>query len=417
MKKFVLRLTGALMIVVMMVLTMGTMSDVKAAEEKLDIATRVFKSGEEPADNADGSITFSDQKSMKASFALPKVLNAGESITVNVKLQFDSADDAGVRFYLINGGVDSNTATEIQAIANEATGTVIEKTFTLTAANTSSELLFASSGYGININNVTIHEITLGEKAAESADGLVSLNLGERIFKSGEEPADNGDGSITFSDQKSMKAAFALPEKLLEGDSITVNVRLKFDSADDAGVRFYLIYGGVDSNTAKEIQAVASENVGKEIEKTFTLTAAKDSTELLFASSGYGININNVTIYEITLGDKPVSDVPVDVPSGELVDGKYEVQAGDTLWEISKMFDVRVEDIMKANNIENPRLIFKGAKLTIPTLDPNTQYKVVKGDTLYKIAKKHGCDLAELAAVNGITNVRFIMAGQILILP
>jgi LysM repeat protein len=413
MKKFVLRLTGALMIVVMMVLTMGSMSDVKAAEEKLDIATRVFKSGEEPADNADGSITFSDQKSMKASFALPKVLNAGESITVNVKLQFDSADDAGVRFYLINGGVDSNTATEIQAIANEATGTVIEKTFTLTAANTSSELLFASSGYGININNVTIHEITLGEKAAESADGLVSINLAERIFKSGEEPADNADGSITFSDQKSMKAAFALPEKLMAGESITVNVRLKFDSADDAGVRFYLIYGGVDSNTAKEIQAIASEKVGKEIEKTFTLTASSDSTEILFASSGYGININNVTIYEITLGDKPVSDVP----SGELVDGKYEVQAGDTLWEISKMFDVKVEDIMKANNIENPRLIFKGAKLTIPTLDPNTQYKVVKGDTLYKIAKQHGCDLAELAAVNGITNVRFIMAGQILILP
>ena len=97
MKKMVLRVLSIMMIAAIMVIS--TNSVAALAAENLDISSRVFLSGEAPADNADGSITFSEQKSMKCSFALPTVLNAGDSVTVNVKLQFNSADDAGVRFF------------------------------------------------------------------------------------------------------------------------------------------------------------------------------------------------------------------------------------------------------------------------------------------------------------------------------
>ena len=143
MKKMVLRVLSIMMIAAIMVIS--TNSVAALAAENLDISSRVFVSDAAPADNADGSITFSEQKSMKCSFALPTVLNAGESVTVNVKLQFDSADDAGVRFYLISGGVDVNTAAAIESIPNEGVGTIVEKTFTLTANSASTELLFASS--------------------------------------------------------------------------------------------------------------------------------------------------------------------------------------------------------------------------------------------------------------------------------
>lgn len=421
MKKMVLRVLSIMMIAAIMVLS--TNSVAALAAENLDISSRVFVSDAAPTDNADGSITFSEQKSMKCSFALPTVLNAGDSVTVNVKLQFDSADDAGVRFYLISGGVDVNTAAAIETIANEGVGSIVEKTFTLTANAASTELLFASSSYGVYLNNVTIHEISIGEKEAEAPEAptadadLVALDLSSRVFLSGASPVDNADGSITFSGQATMKSSFALPETLVAGDSVNVNVKMKFDSEADAGVRFYLIANGVDSNLATEIQAVAAENIGSEIEKSFVLTAASDSTEILFASSSYGVNIDNVTLYEITLGEKPVAETPaVDTPI-EITGNEYVVQAGDTLGKIAAASGLSVKEIADANNIEDADMIMTGAKLVLPTVDTAKRHIVVEGDTLGKLATTYGCTVADLVSTNAIENADLIYVGQLIVLP
>lgn len=421
MKKMVLRVLSTMMIAALMVLS--TSSVTAFAAENLDISSRVFVSDAAPADNADGSITFSEQKSMKCSFALPTVLNAGESVTVNVKLQFDSADDAGVRFYLISGGVDVNTAVAIESIANEGVGSIVEKTFTLTAASASTELLFASASYGVYLNNVTIHEISIGEKEAEvpeapAADAdLVALDLSNRVFLGGAAPADNADGSITFSGQATMKSSFALPETLVAGDSINVNVKMKFDSEADAGVRFYLIANGIDSNIATEIQAVAAENIGSVIEKSFVLTAASDSTEILFASSSYGVNIDNVTLYEITLGEKAVVETPAEDTTIEITGSEYVIQAGDTLGKIAAAAGLTVKEIAEANNIADADVIITGAKLVIPTVDTAKRYIVVSGDTLSKIAAANNCTVADLASANAIENADLIYVGQLIVLP
>jgi len=427
MKKFVLRVLAVLAVAAMMVPSMGNVSTVLADEATtLDISERVFVSGEAPADNADGSITFSGQTSMKCSFALPATLAAGESVKVNVKLQFDSAADAGIRFYLIANGVDVNTAAAIETVANEGTGTVVEKTFTLTAAADSTELLLASSSYGVYIDNVTLFDITLGDKPAEApaaTSDLVALNIAERVFVSGEAPADNADGSITFSDGKSMKSSFALPETLAAGESVTVNVKLKFDSADDAGIRFYLIANGVDVNTAAAIETIANEATGTVVEKTFKLTAATDSTELLLASSSYGVYMNNVTIYDITLGDKPVVEEPkaeepaTDKPAIEVTGNEYVIQAGDTLSAIARACGLTVKDLVEANDIKNADLIHKGTKLVIPTIDTTKRHIVVAGDTLSKLAKQYGCTVADLVEINNIKNADLIYVDQLLLLP
>lgn len=413
MKKIVLRVLSTMMIAALMVLCTSNVTALAA--ENLDISSRVFLSGEAPADNADGSITFSELKSMKCSFALPTVLNAGDSVTVNVKLQFNSADDAGVRFYLIASGVDVNTAEAIEAIPNEGVGTVVEKTFTLTAASASTELLFASSGYGINMQDITVYEISIGEKEAEAPEAsadLVALDLSSRVFLSGASPVDNADGSITFSGQATMKSSFALPETLVAGDSINVNVKMKFDSEADAGVRFYLIANGVDSNLATEIQAVAAENIGSEIEKSFVLTAASDSTEILFASSSYGVNIDNVTLYEITLGEKPVAETPIEITGNE-----YVIQAGDTLGKIAVAAGLSVKEIADANNIEDADMIFAGATLVLPTVDASKRHIVVEGDTLGKLAATYGCTVDALVSANAIENADLIYVGQLIVLP
>ncbi len=436
MKKFVRRAMAVALASAMMVLSMGNMSVAQAAEEAatLDIASRVFVSGSGPVDNADGSITFSGQNTMKSSFALPATLAAGESVKVNVKMQFNSDADTAVRFYLIANGTDANTATDIQTIANEGTGTVVEKTFTLTAATDSTELLFASSSYGVNIDNVTIYDIFLGDKAAEApaATDANALDLSTRVFVSGSGPVDNADGSITFSGQNTMKSSFALPEALAAGDTLTFNVKVKFDSDADTGVRFYLIANGTDANTATDIQAIANEGTGTVVEKTLTLTAAADSTELLFASSSYGVNIDNVTICEISLGDKateepkaeepkaeePKTEEPkTEEPAIEVTAGEYVVKSGDTLGKIAAAYGLVVKDLVDANNIENADVIKVGAKLAIPTVDTAKRHIVVAGDTLGKIAKANGYTVAQLVSANGIENADLIKVGQLIVLP
>ncbi len=427
MKKFVLRVLAVLMVAAMMVPSMGNVTTALADEAvTLDLTQKGLVVGEAPTDNADGSVTFSGGLTMKCTFPLPTTLAAGESVKVNATIKFDSADDAGVRFYLVNG-VDVNIATEIATVANDGSG-VVEATFTLTAASDATEILFASSGYGVYMNNITLCDITLGDKPAEApaATGdLVALDLTGNVVINGEAPAANADGSLTFSGKVSQKVAFPLPEALAAGDSVKVNVTVKFDSAEDTAVRFYLI-NGVDVNTAAGIELV--ENTGAVVEKSFTLTAASDSAEILMASSGWGVFIDNVTLTEITLGDKPVVEEPKEEPKDEpkeepkdepieITGDEYVIKAGDTLREIAKACGLTVEELAKANNIENPNLIHKGAKLVIPTVDAAKRHIVVKGDTLSKIAKTYGYTVDELVKANNIENPNLIHKGQLIVLP
>jgi len=51
------------------------------------------------------------------------------------------------------------------------------------------------------------------------------------------------------------------------------------------------------------------------------------------------------------------------LPAGDLT---YTIQSGDTLATIAERFSVDIQDLIDANNLENPDLIFPGDVLTIP---------------------------------------------------
>jgi len=436
MKKFVLRVLAVLMVAAMMVPSMGNVSVALADEAvTLDLTQKgSVVSGEEPTANADGSLTFSGGVSMKYTFPLPEPLAAGETVKVNATIKFDSEADAGVRFYLINT-FDNNIAEQIATVTNDGSG-VVEQTFELKAVSEATELLFASSAYGVYLDNVTLLDITLGDKPAEvpAESDLVALNIADRVFVSGDAPADNADGSITFSGGTSMKCSFALPETLAAGENVTVNVKVKFDSEADAGIRFYLISNATDVNSATGIAPITNENTGAVVEQSFVLTAASDSTELLLASSSYGVYMDNVTVYEITLGEKPVVEEPVvepeeptvepeeptvepEEPTIEVTGDEYVVKAGDTLNAIAKACGLSVKELVDANKIANPDLILVGAKLVIPTVDTTKRYVVAAGDTLNAIAKANGCTVADLVKANNIANADLIYIGQLILLP
>jgi LysM repeat protein len=106
----------------------------------------------------------------------------------------------------------------------------------------------------------------------------------------------------------------------------------------------------------------------------------------------------------------------------------YVVQPGDTLAKIAYWYGTTVSALVSANNIANPNVIYAGQVLTLPgctTTPPptptpppaTTTYVVQPGDTLGKIAQQFGKTVAELTALNNISNPNLIYAGQVLLIP
>ncbi|MBM7581883.1 LysM repeat protein [Caldicoprobacter guelmensis] len=99
----------------------------------------------------------------------------------------------------------------------------------------------------------------------------------------------------------------------------------------------------------------------------------------------------------------------------------YIVQPGDTLYKIARKFNTTVEAILAANNIPNPNRIYPGQLIEIPEEPaPPTKgfyYIVQPGDTLYKIAQRYNIPLAELIRANQIPPPYIIYPGQRIFIP
>ena len=83
---------------------------------------------------------------------------------------------------------------------------------------------------------------------------------------------------------------------------------------------------------------------------------------------------------------------------------RYEVEKGNSLYDIGQMFFVHYRDIMRWNNLSSAR-IYPGTQLKIYT-DKNAKliyYKVKEGDTLSDISKKHNVNLSHLLSYNGLS--------------
>ncbi|MBQ9181356.1 MAG: LysM peptidoglycan-binding domain-containing protein [Bacilli bacterium] len=91
---------------------------------------------------------------------------------------------------------------------------------------------------------------------------------------------------------------------------------------------------------------------------------------------------------------------------------EYTVKSGDTLYSISRNYNVGIQDLMKINNLSS-NLLSVGQILQIPSEQVNTTYVVKNGDTLYSIASQFNTTVDNLKQKNNLTN-NIISIGQVL---
>ena len=97
----------------------------------------------------------------------------------------------------------------------------------------------------------------------------------------------------------------------------------------------------------------------------------------------------------------------------------YIVQEGDTVLSVAKLFEIRLIDLIEANNLQDVYELTPGVELIIPTDHPlGFRYYVVKeGDTLSSIARQYGLDTKTLAEINGLEMTEYLYPNQKLLVP
>ncbi len=141
--------------------------------------------------------------------------------------------------------------------------------------------------------------------------------------------------------------------------------------------------------------------------ETTTLYIVKSGDTLYSISRKFNVSVdeiirvNNLKSNIIALGQELLIVVPGE---GDYV--LYEVVRGDSLYSISNKFNTSVDSIKNLNNL-NSNIIFVGDVLKIPVVvtpgvgDYST-YVVKNGDTLYSISKLFNMSISELKRINNL---------------
>ena len=254
-------------------------------------------------------------------------------------------------------------------VINESSGAIIDGTFTGTITN----------------NDGTVSG---GDFSKATLNGMLVITF----------DPDNGDQSITQKvnwrkDGAALTAPDPVPTK--EGHSIE---------------GWYYDNNGTETKWNFDTDTVKC---------TMTLKAkwTKNTTPII-----PGNNTNNIVEQyktdDSSSGEQTDREVPSPVVKNTTSYMTYTVQAGDTLWAIARKYNCSVTEIVAANSdrIKNPNRIHAGWQLKIPqsgapitggtpdaVLPENKKsgiYIVRQGDTLWKIARKYGCSVAEIVSLN-----------------
>ena len=121
-------------------------------------------------------------------------------------------------------------------------------------------------------------------------------------------------------------------------------------------------------------------------------------------------------VEEVIKAISEYKNVPYSAPS---ISNTYRVKNGDTLWSIAKKFNTTPLELKKINNLNN-NLLYINQILKVPdfieTIDTNINYVVKNNDTLYSISKMFNVTVDSIKSNNNLTT-DILSLGQILNIP
>ena len=93
----------------------------------------------------------------------------------------------------------------------------------------------------------------------------------------------------------------------------------------------------------------------------------------------------------------------------------HTITSGDTLWRLSQLYNVSVEQIATANEIPNPNQLVVGQTVVIPI--EGSYHFVQPGETLFQLSRRYNVPLQELIRINQIESPDRIPIGLRLYIP
>ena len=143
----------------------------------------------------------------------------------------------------------------------------------------------------------------------------------------------------------------------------------------------------------------------------------KKGDSLYSISKIYGISVdelkkaNNLTSNNLSIGQTLI--IPSKKESTNQI--TYVVKKGDSLWLIANKYDTTIEKIKTTNNLTS-NLLSIGQLLIIPSTSEYKTYTVQKGDSLWLIANKYNTTVDNIKKLNNLTS-NLLSIGQKLIIP
>ena len=173
-----------------------------------------------------------------------------------------------------------------------------------------------------------------------------------------------------------------------------------------------------------KIPSTTGSNQEEENYSTYTVASGDSLYKIasLYQTSVNAIkDLNNLTSNNLSIGQV------LKIPSGNITPSttsspqttNYTVVLGDSLYKVANKFGTTVDAIKNLNNLTSNNLSI-GQVLKIPfiTTSPTnyTNYTVVSGDSLYKIANRFGTTVDNIKSLNNLTSNN-LSIGQVLKIP
>ena len=154
----------------------------------------------------------------------------------------------------------------------------------------------------------------------------------------------------------------------------------------------------------------------------FITYIVRSGDSLYKIANNYGTTVqelmkyNNLNTTNLSIGQQLL--IPKDnIPSDETI---YIVQSGDNLYKIANLYNTTVSEILSYNNLTNSNLSI-GQQIKIPKTnnEVNTNditYTVKSGDSLWSISRKYNITPSDLMTYNNL-KTNLLSIGQVLRIP